>query len=108
MGIFVQEKPGIFAEFKAFRVQSYFIPPVEDKEINSFCWKVRDEIGNYIEKFFNPSQNFKQRKGALRKIMTNKNKVISIVIDNTDKSLGAVTVYKVMLSMNAVGNATTI
>jgi len=61
---------------------------VEDKEINSFCWKVRDEIGNYIEKFFNPSQNFKQRKGALRKIMTNKNKVISIVIDSTDKILG--------------------
>jgi len=105
LGIFVEEKSGIFVQFKEFRFQSYFIPPVEDKHINYFCWKVRGEIGNHIETSFNPSQNFKQRNGALRKIITNKNKVICILLTIRIQILGA-TVYKVMLSMNAVCNYT--
>jgi len=88
LGIFVEEKPGIFVQFREFRVQSYFIQPVEDKDINYFCWKVRDKLGNYIETSFNPSQNFKQRNGPLRKIITNKDKGTCILIDDTDKNLG--------------------
>ena len=105
LGHFCRRKPGIFVQFREFRVQSYFIQPVEDKDINYFCWKVRDKIGNYIETSFNPSQNFKQRNGPLRKIITNKNKVICILLTIRIQILGA-TVYKVMLSMNAVCNYT--
>ena len=54
---FVEDKPGVLVQYKEFRVKRYFIPPVEDKDINSFCWKLRDEIDNYIELSFNPSQN---------------------------------------------------
>jgi hypothetical protein len=30
---------------------------VEDKDINSFCWNLRDELDAYISSSFNPSQN---------------------------------------------------
>ena len=66
---------------------------MEDKHINSSCWKLRDEIDNYIDSSDNPSQNLsKKEKGALKKMMTEKNKVICI--DDTDKNLGAATADK--------------
>ena len=35
---FVEESSGVFVHCKEFRVKIYFVPPVENKDINSFCW----------------------------------------------------------------------
>ena len=37
---FVEKTSGIFGQHNEFRVKSYFIPPVEDKDINLFFWNL--------------------------------------------------------------------
>ena len=65
---FVEEKPGVFLQHKEFRVKGntrsfpttqlrvkcHFVQSVKDKDINSFCWKLRDKIANFIEPSCNP------------------------------------------------------
>ena len=70
------------------RAKSNFIPPVEDKNIYSFWWNLRDELDAYISSSFKPSQNLSNKeKGALKILMRNKTKVICV--NDTDKNLGA-------------------
>ena len=54
----MEEKPGIFVQCKEFRVQSYFVPPAEHKDISI-------EIDDYIEMAKNPDKNFQTRKKGL-------------------------------------------
>ena len=57
----------IFVQCKEFQVLNYFTPPVEDKDINLFWWKLRDPA-NYIDSLFNPNQNLSNKdKGDLQK-----------------------------------------
>ena len=49
---FMEKTPGVFVQEKEFRVESYFIPPVEDIDINSLCWNLRDDLENFTELSF--------------------------------------------------------
>ena len=63
----MEGNPEIFVQLKDFRVHNYFVPTDKDEDINCFCWKLRDEIDNYIEAAFNSRQNFsKEKKGLSR------------------------------------------
>ena len=69
----MEEKPGVFVQCKEFRVKNDFVPPVEDKDINSFFWKLRGGIDKFIDSSFSPGQNHSNKeKGALKKLMTEK------------------------------------
>ena len=57
----MEEKPGVFVKCKDFRVKNYFVPPVEDKDINSFCWNLRDDIDQLIETSFTSRQNLSNK-----------------------------------------------
>ena len=73
---------------KEFRVKSYFTPPVEGTDISLFCWNLGDDLENFIESSFKSGQNLSnQKKGALKNLMVNKNKMICV--NDTDKNLGA-------------------
>ena len=54
---FVEAQPGVFVPCKKFRDKNSFVPPVEDKDINSFCWKLRADIDQFIETPFTSRQN---------------------------------------------------
>ena len=89
----MEEKTVFFVQCKEFRVKNYFVPPVEDNDINSFCWKLRDDIDRFIDTSFISRQNVSNKEiGALKKLKNEKNKVICI--DDTDKNLGAATADK--------------
>ena len=54
------------------------------------CPSSRDDVDKFIESSFNPGQNLSNKeKGALKELITEKNKVI--YIDDTDKNLGVAT-----------------
>ena len=54
---------------------------------------MRDDIDKFIESSFNPGQNLSNKeKGALKKLITEKNKVMCF--DDTDKNLGTATADK--------------
>ena len=53
----MEKTPGVFVQNKEFRVKSYFIPSVEDTDINSFYWNLRNDLENFIESSFKASKN---------------------------------------------------
>ena len=57
----MEEKQGVFIECKEVRFKNYCVPPVEDKDINSFCWKLRDDIDKLIGFSFYPGQKLSNK-----------------------------------------------
>ena len=87
---FTETKPGIFEKNPEFKVNSNWEAETISKEVEAFGWKVRDRISEMIESKIHDTigQNISNKeKTALRKLISAKNN--TIVIDDTDKNMGA-------------------
>ena len=80
---------GTYCLNKQFHLKIYFVAKESSKEIDEFCWQLRDGINDIIEnnvQFDNTSNLSIKEKRALHKLITEKNKIH--VINDTDKNLG--------------------
>ena len=92
---FTETKPGVFEKNASFKLKSNFVANIQYKEINLFGWRVREKINEVIEKMVKQKfgQNISnEEKSALRNLIRAKNS--SIVINDTDKNMGAVDAVK--------------
>ena len=76
-GPFFRETLGGFVEHKEFQVERHFIPPMKDKDVNLFCWNLRNVQADFMELSLLPGQNFSnQEKGAPQNLMLTKQKCL--------------------------------
>ena len=86
-----ETNPGVFERNKNFHIKNKnFWPDENYKEINDFCFKIRDGITNIIETVNKeaPVNLSKKEFSGLQKIVDMKNE--SHIINDSDKNLGAV------------------
>jgi len=86
---FTETSPGTFCLQKQFQLKKHFVSRDTFNEIDEFCWQLRDGINEIIEnqvKFDVNSNLSSMEKRALRKLITEKNKIH--VVNDTDKNLG--------------------
>ena len=87
---FTETKPGVFERNAKFKLKSNFVANIQYKEIDMFGWRVREKINEVIERMIKQKfgQNISNKeKTALGNLIRTKNK--SIVINDTDKNMGA-------------------
>jgi hypothetical protein len=86
---FVETTPGTYCLNKQFHLKNYFVAKESSKEIDEFCWQLRDGINDIVENLaksdINSNLSVKEKR-ALHKLITEKNKIH--VINDTDKNLG--------------------
>ena len=84
---FVETTPGTFGRNKQFHLKNYFVAKDTFNEVDEFCWQLRDGINemveNHVKKDVISNLSFKEKK-ALRKLITEKNKIH--VNNDMDKS----------------------
>ena len=87
---FTETKPGVCERNARFKLKTNFVANIQYKEIDSFGWRVREKINEVIERVVKQKfgQNMSNKeKSALGNLIHAKNK--SIVINDTDKNMGA-------------------
>ena len=87
---FTETKPGVFERNARFKLKTNFVANIKYKEIDSFGWRVREKITEIVEKTLKQKfgQNISNKeKTALKNLIRAKNE--SIVINDTDKNMGA-------------------
>ena len=102
---FTETKPGIFEKNPKFKVKTNWEAETISKEVEAFGWRVRDKISEMIESKIHEKvgQNISNKeKTALRNLVRAKN--INIVINDTDKNMGAADADKKTWLMHALDN----
>ena len=87
---FTEVKPGVYKRDSKFKLKTDFVAHKQYKEIDAFGWRIRERINSVIESMKNEksSQNISNKeKTALRNLIKTKNE--KIVINDTDKNMGA-------------------
>ena len=86
---FEETNPGVFVKNKSFRLKSTFWASDSYKELDDFCFNIRDEINHVILESIKDrkSQNLSNLEiRELSKLLKNKNS--GFVFNDTDKNLG--------------------
>jgi len=77
---FTETSPGTFCLQKQFQLKKHFVSRDTFNEVDEFCWQLRDEINEIIEKQvkYDVNSNLSSmEKRALRKLITEKTKSMS-------------------------------
>ena len=91
---FEETNPGVFVRNPNFGIKNNFWVPEQYKEINEFCFRIRDDIVELFESknIFNKQNLSKQEFGALNSLFDKKND--EFIINDSDKNLGAAAAEK--------------
>ena len=102
---FTETKPGIFEKKSKFRIKTNWVTNTQYKEVEALGWRIRDRINNTIEsmeKTKNVQNMSNKEKTALRNLIRAKN--TKIIINDTDKNMGATDLDKVDVISECVRN----
>ena len=106
MFFFVEKTPGTFIRDKTFRIKNTWNCMEEYRNVNKFCFDVRDRLDEVFQKTMgmNRSQNMSNKeKTALKSLQRNKN--IAVVVNDTDKMSALYALTKKMSLKKAKDNS---